>query len=337
MASLDVEQEELHTGDDEFDYPQHKGKLEYVIEDLLPSHQVHLIGGPSGSGKTTLMFQMYKAFEKGDLFLGRSTKPVKFAYISGDRPARSVGETQGRLGVDFKVYSLVDRDQVGADLANEILPALTKFYGYKPDFVYVDGFTALVPGGEMNSYSHVAKWLGSLQRYCEKHTITILGACHTTKAKEGQKFLNPRQRIAGSVAWAGFSETVIIIEPPEEDEVGNQRRVMLLPRNHPGEILMMHFNEEGVLCLPESHANREEEAAFIMVDLLPNGGRFNHGDLWTEAKEKGVPRRSFDRWLATMIEQKLIRRIKKGVYEINGKDASLVTPKPTGNNSDSKA
>lgn len=312
----DLTKDDVLTGEEDFDFPRRVGRPEYIIEDLLPSSQVHLIGGPSGSGKTTLMFQMYQALATGADFLGRKTRPVKFAYISGDRPERSVKETQGRVGVDFPVYSLVDHDQIGGNLTEEIFPKLTKFYGYKPNFVYIDGFTALVPGNELNNYGVVAKWLGGLQRYSEKTGLTILGACHTTKTKEGANFLNPRQRIAGSVAWAGFSETVIIIEPPEDDEIGNKRRVMLLPRNYPGESMIMTFDDEGRLRLPLNIEKQEEIAAFVLGDLLPKAGLFTHGDLWDVAEKQGVPRRSFDRWLAGLVDDKLIKRKKKGTYEI---------------------
>ena len=87
------------------------------------------------------------------------------------------------LGIDFPVFSLVDKNLVGGDLVNIILPQLTKHYGYKPDFIFIDGFSAMPPEGKFNDYLNVAVWLAGLQRYCTSKGVTILGACHTTKTK----------------------------------------------------------------------------------------------------------------------------------------------------------
>ncbi len=296
--------------------------IEYVIEDLFPKGQVHLIGGPSGGGKTTLMFQMYEALTTGADFLGRRTAKVKWAYISGDRTARSVQETQLRLGVEFPIFSLVDHNLIGESLVVKVIPRLTHLYGYRPDFIYIDGFTACVPGGKsLNDYGSVSKFLGELQRYCFNKEITILGACHTSKTKEGERLLNPRQRIAGSVAWAGFSDSVIIIEPPDHARDDGQRVCSLLPRNHPGEEIYLHFdNSTGRLVIGGDNKNFGAQALaaadFILPSLMeadPNG-ILHSQTMWHIALEKGFSRRTFERWLARMVEDKKVFRIEKGQY-----------------------
>lgn len=320
------------------DYPE-PTKLPYVIEGLLPANQVHLIGGPSGGGKTTLSFQMLHALTTGADFLGRRTIPVKLAYVSGDRATASVKETQERCGVDFPVFSLVDENLVGEDLATKIIPRLTAVYGYRPNFIYVDGFTSLVPGGFLNNYAIVARWLAALQRYCWRMQITLVGACHTTKTKEGEKFLNPRQRIAGSVAWAGFSESVIIIEPVEDDPKGDKRIVHLLPRNHQGENMILKFNTEGKLEMPEKILHQESVAEFVLEGLLeayPIGTQVIYAKLKEAAMNRGIAQRTFDRWLASWVEQGKLVRQKKGMYVISkppqsssDSDLSAEAPTPT--------
>jgi len=96
----------------------------------------------------------------------------------------------------------VDENLVGEDLITKIFPRLAAVCGgERPDLIYIDGFTAFVPGGYLNNYAIV----GSGSRPSTMGTedeITIIGACHTTKVKEGEKFTNPRQRIAGP--WLGL-------------------------------------------------------------------------------------------------------------------------------------
>lgn len=292
-------------------------RLKYLIEGMLPANQVHLLGGPSGGGKTTLAFQMLSAMSKGEPFLGRWTTPVKVAYVSGDRPAESVLETQDRCEVSFPIFSAVDENLVGEDLLSKIFPRLSAVCGGRPDLIYIDGFTAFVPGGFLNNYAIVAKWLASLQRYARKMKVTIIGACHTTKTKEEEKFTNARQRIAGSVAWAGFSETVLIIEPLDDEKDKAKRILHILPRNHQEETMFLKFNSEGQLVLPEKVAHSETITEFIMDGLLANaklGDELVYSTLRDMAISKGIGLRTFNRWLAKYVGEGKLVRERKGVY-----------------------
>lgn len=307
--------------------------VKYIVEDLLPEGQVHLLAGPSGGGKTSLAFQLFKALEKpGERWVGREiVRPQTWAYISGDRTARSVSETQERIGVKFPVFSLVDRNLIGKNLADSILPQLSTWNGGKPDIIYIDGFTALVPGARLNEYGVVAEWLGGLQRYCDKQNITIIGACHTTKTKENEKYKNPRQKVAGSVAWAGFSETVILIEPPDDENApANLRNVSLLPRNKPEEFFQMAFDDNGVLQMPEK-IEQETAVADMILPALFKGleGRIDYGAIMKKAVSQGLSRRTFDRYIARMVTDGKIERLGKGRYEIPGIRQIVDSPKET--------
>lgn len=295
---------------------------EAYFEGLFPKGQVHLFGGPSGAGKTTLAFEMYKALthpEDGE-WLGRKTIPAAWAYVSGDRASNSVYMTQKRVGVNFKVFSLVDHGIVGADLTSEVFPRLTKFYGYRPNFIYIDGFTSMCPQGELNKYKPVAVWLANLQMYCQRKNMTIVGACHTTKVKEGEMFTEPRQRIAGTVAWAAYSESVVIVEPSSKTDP-SKRSVLLLPRNSPEDKLHMEFNQMGRLVLAEGTKDAASADRFVLDTMykamsLSAGEEVLYLRLWNEAQKKHIGRRTFDRWLAKQVEDKKLARAKKGLYSV---------------------
>jgi hypothetical protein len=299
------------------DAPQ-ETRLRYLIDGMIPANQVHLLAGPSGGGKTTLAFQMLSSMITGEPFLGRWTRKVKVAYVSGDRPAESVLETQDRCGVSFPVFSAVDENLVGEDLLSKIFPRLTAICGgERPDVIYIDGFTAFVPGGFLNNYAIVAKWLASLQRYARKMRVTIIGACHATKTKEGEKFTNPRQRIAGSVAWAGFSETVLIIEPLDGEPDKAKRVVHILPRNHAEEMMFLKFNAEGRLVIPDKVAHQETATAFLMDGLLERvklGDTVLYAKYRDDALAKGVTLRTFNRQLAKYVESGKLVKTGKGTY-----------------------
>ncbi len=296
---------------------------EYIIEDLMPSNQVHLLGGPSGAGKTTLAFQMLNALREGTgSFLGRKIlRPMKIAYISADRASNSVEETLDRVQVDFPIFSIVDKALEGKSLIDDVFPMLTSTYGYRPDFVYIDGFTGLCPDGTVNNYLAVASWLAALQRYCQSKKITLVGACHTSKIREGEEIRNVRQKVLGTVAWAGYSETIILIEPPEKTEVSDSKKaVYLLPRNRPEQKIFV-FMEDGKYVLHGSVAESEEASDFILETILPETAltpnrAVDHKSMWAIAERKGVNRRTFDRYLTKLVERGKLRRKGKGVYVV---------------------
>jgi RecA-family ATPase len=304
---------------------------DYIIEDIMPSNQIHLLAGPSGSGKTTLAFQLIDAFTKGEPFMGHRTKKLKCAYITGDRASNSVWETQDRLEMDFEVFSLVDKNMVGASLTDSIIPML----GSRPDFIYIDGFTGMCPQGLVNNYMTVAIWLASLQRYCQKMNITILGAVHTAKVREGEEILNVRQKVLGSVSWAGYSETVIVIEPADsgKDVESNKRVLYLCPRNKAEEKLYVYM-EDGRLVIHSSHINDQAAAEFILetilpeVELTPNRA-IDHKSLWLVAERKGVKRRTFDSWLSKLVDTGKLVRKSKGIYVVPGEPVIISIVKQT--------
>lgn len=314
IKSLDPQHEkEAELPDMKLDEPDKS-----YFEGLFPKGQVHLLAGPSGAGKTRLAFQMYRALTSlNGEWLGRKTIPCAWAYVSGDRATNSVKETQKGLGVNFKVFSLVDQGIVGADLASDVFPKLTNFYGYRPNFVYIDGFTSLVPQGKLNEYQIVAKWLANLQMYAQRKNLTIVGACHTTKVREGEAFKDPRQRIAGSVAWAAYSESVVILEGYGNNP--HKRRVILLPRNGPEEGLFMEFQQDGSLKIADGSKDSQLADQFVLGNIynalgLKTGEEIYYLKLWLEAQKKQVNKRTFDRWLAKQVESGGLERVKKGVY-----------------------
>jgi hypothetical protein len=85
--------------------------------------------------------------------------------------------------------------------------------------------------GATNDYRSVADFLANLTSLCVREDITIIGVMHSPKMKEDEAYGNPRQRISGSVAWAAYCETVVLVEPVSPDDPNSPRRLLILPRN----------------------------------------------------------------------------------------------------------
>lgn len=299
--------------------------MEYFLDRFLAKRQVNLIGGSSGAGKTTLIFQLYRASREGVPFLGMKVPPIKWGYIAGDRTAESVMETQKRVGAeDLKIFSLVDKNLIGAELDKKVIPMLPAFLGYKPDLVYVDGFTVMVPDGDMNNYHVVAKWIARLQRFCSRQDMTILGAAHVPKVREGDRLLDPRQRIMGSAAFGGYTEDMIIIDRVYKKDQESARLIHILPRN--GQERQIKASFQDGLIVPDMEEEKKEEnrsgmADFLLGSLLVAGARFMSADFEIMAKQKGVSRPTYYRWLAKLVTQGRLAKGNKGEYIVLASEA----------------
>lgn len=71
---------------------------EFLIDEIMPANEVHLICGASGSGKTTWTFQEFLAeWQAGRSVSGHASHPVPYVYIALDRTRASVTRTLERL------------------------------------------------------------------------------------------------------------------------------------------------------------------------------------------------------------------------------------------------
>jgi hypothetical protein len=290
------------------------------IDGLFRKRTVNIICGGSGSGKTTLGFQIFKALtslEHND-FLGRpSNNKAAWGYISADRGVEEVQETQERMGVSFPVFSCIDMDMVGKSLTSDVIPRLPKFYGYRPNFLYIDSFHIFFAGKPFDN-REVALWLTGLAGYCKKKNITILGAVHSAKEKMGMGYAQPREKISGGAAWGGFTNTILALEVIGKPQEG-KRKLTILPRNAPDEVMNLEFDSMGWL-VPSSNNSDLEGSKFLMgmlIERLPKHTKLNYSDIWSAAKSKGLARPTFDRHLRKLCKERIMSKAQRGIYVKN--------------------
>lgn len=286
----------------------------FLIDKVLPAEEVHIIGGPSGSGKTRFAFRLIQSWAKGEQFHGHVCHPVPFAYVSCDRSLDSVKRTLDDLAIPhtaFPIYSDVD------DNLNNIESVIVKIRAAHPkvEVLFIDGFLSLLPGGKINEYGTVSSWLKSLNRTCKKLHITLVGIVHTSKVKEGEAYLNPREQLMGSAAFAGFADTIIVLKPMDVEEITTQRRrLWLLPRGSAAELYEYEFNGKGEL-LPVAPLPPSDPSARIRGFLreMKRGETFTFDEVFGLCK---ISRSQVHRILGTLSRAGLIERLKKGEYVI---------------------
>lgn len=223
----------------------------YLIDDILPSREVHLLGGPSGSGKSTWWFQVIPEWAEGKPVLGHTSHPTPWCYVSTDRSTEGVIRTLERLGIDPSTIPFISVvDEVNDSPTNYLDLALRAFPEAK--LILLEGISSLVPVNSRQGdggYRAVTRFLRILGRLCREHDVTVWGSAHSPKMKPEDRFTNPRQRVMGSVAWGGYSESIFLIEPlgDEDRSTANRRVLTVEPRNAPPEFHDLAFNSKGRL------------------------------------------------------------------------------------------
>lgn len=302
---------------------------EWLVEQILPAGEFHIIGGPSGGGKTTLITQVVTEWAAGRPVFGYTSHPRPFAYVSLDRGERSLHRTLRRCGIDPSTFPYVSplsttTPVVGIQslLKDFVLP---KF----PDIVaasgvlIIEGITTLMPAtSKANDYSQTFKFFAWVSAFCNETGISIIGVMHSPKMRESERYLNPRQRLMHSVAIGAIAETIILSEPSFESPIKLDRIVTVLPRNAPEQEFHMRLDEHGMhqpVVDNELHKAVDEDAtASEVLDLwlTPKevGYEFDTSNLVNEMHSLGVSRRTVFNWITQAIADNRIESVKRGRY-----------------------
>lgn len=289
---------------------------EYLIDPILPCNEIHLIGGPSGAGKTTWLFQMLCDWQAGKAILGFESHPCAWKYLSADRSMATTQETLRRVNAkvfDDQIHSLIEtHSEVSVDSVLRWCDKHFKGGG----LLILDGFLSLTPGGRINDYDTVKGFLTNFRNEMAKRHITVLGSVHSTKVRENDLILNPRQRVAGTVAWAGFSETIFIIEPAsyKKEEESHHRILHILPRNAAEFQLRLQFDGRGILV--EQAADVENTVMLAKLLKLAPGTALSSETLQEWGKAEGISRRSIFRWIDEAMRAGQLERVSKGQYRV---------------------
>lgn len=282
----------------------------YLIDGILPERELSLLAGPSGGSKTTWLFQTIELWRDRVPIHGHNSHPCPFAYVSVDRSQESAEETMIRIGIDPDSIPLIRGVEENLSTIEGVLNA-AKLKVPDARLYIIDGFATLVPQGKTNDYHSVANFLRNITRLCKKHDITILGLIHAAKTKENEKYLNPRERILGSVAWAGFSETLFFIAPIAPDNVvDNYRLLEILPRQSAQEKFELELDKKGRL-IPSSRRQDLDVDLTSFLDGIPFDQDFSADELAGNLKVRRAKAYSI---LKQLQENHAVERVRSGTY-----------------------
>lgn len=297
---------------------------DFLIANILRRNEVHLISGPSGSGKTTLLLQVLADWRDGSSVFTHAAQPVPYALVACDRPATALRDTMLRLGIapdTVPHFSAVDlrrerfqaapADDPGQFSLSEIIALCRKRV---PDCaaVFVDGLPALCRG-KIIDHGDVRTFLQDAARLCQTQKVTILGTVYAAKARDGEGYSSPRDRMLGSGAWSAFTSTKIIIEPDEA-----KRTVHILPQNFPPQLIeLMHDPDTGRL-VPYVATGISDRLDTWLKSMEP-GSLFTTQQAVMVGEMCGVSKSTVERWIRNQLTLGTIIKIDRGEYRVTGK------------------
>lgn len=194
---------------------------------IIPACGISLLAGAPSVGKTALLAPILKAFRDGTPIFGRQPSPLAgVGFLSADRS----WERQTRVWFeranfpDIRHYSLIDdgsfskrrlrKKHERVDLLAELLDRLDLL----PNSLVVVDPISLFLGGNLNDYDTCMVACMEIRERITARGLTILATAHASKQRTDKKerYLRLQDRILGSTALFGFTDTQLYLASPQE-------------------------------------------------------------------------------------------------------------------------
>lgn len=314
-------EKEFHLPDAEPERLPDPKSRKLVVDGIFPRGLVHIIAGPVACGKTTLIMQMLDAIQKGEKWLGMDTYLTKIVYICADRDLQETRETIERLGlkIEMDIASLTD-------MKGNVIPYLETIITDRckgGELVLVEPVNFFIRDGQnrigdINNIGHVSNFLLKIKRLAAQMNLTIIGSLHSSKAKVGEGYMTPREKVMGSIAWTAFTSTTIIIEPvdPKTPEDPG-RTIYVLPRNLKPFTLDYVVDEKCGLLISVAQVQRGMRPQ-LEICLDEWEGQFSSADVDNWQVLANVSRATARRWLSQKVENGYVEVLERGRYRKRG-------------------
>jgi hypothetical protein len=255
------------------------------IPGVIPFGSICTFAGPAGLGKTAMYAQWTARWRDGKTICGHATnRPTEIGLLVGDRRWQSHRQWFDAVGYsEIRHHSLRDADgfnwinllgKIG-DLPDHFARELDKLELPPGGLVVVDPLPLWLPG--TMDYKRIAVGIGLLDTIIRPRDLTMLGVFHTHKisADAKDRVLRPQDRILGSAAQLGYSDTSIYMMGPEE--LGKPYFGLgWIPHNAPSETFKFIRKGNGLFAkytgLEDVGTNAEDERQQAIYANIPDDG-----------------------------------------------------------------
>ena len=309
---------------------------------ILLGGSVNVFAGASGTGKTALLAGWAVALRDKTPICGYLPGQIRKIYvISADRSYIQSTKLWFALAGwgDIPAYSL--QDDLGFNLARlrkrsdrvSILQHCIDTLSVEPWSVVIVDPLGLFLGGNLLDYDTCLVACSEIRRICQRRQFTILGLAHASKqiADPKRRYLRLQDRIAGSTAIFGYSDTQIYLAAPEELSTPkhpiDHYTLYWNPHHSPSETFALQRTSEGLFgpaekiidARPTNALTQLERAASIMEWITDLPGGTNYGDLASLVLRHPTLNctndRMLRRWIAALIDAGMIERVGHGSYK----------------------
>lgn len=305
------------------------------LGNVLLAGSVNLLSGASGVGKTAFLTWLIEHFQRQHQILGIRPTPIPFqGWISADRSwERSTKRWFETAEIQApKSYSLMDdagfskhrlrnrKDRLA--ILDEMFAAVSPTGDGKfpaGSIVYVDPI-ALFLGGNLNDYDTCAVACMEIRERCLDKQFTLIATAHTAKqqADKKQRYLRIQDRILGSAALLGYSDTQLYLGSP--DEMGIPYYTFFWgPHHAPSQAFAFQRDSRG-LFIPMHELTAPDPppgGAWIAEHLGETAGQsLLTAQIVEEGEHRGLSRATVMRQLKDAREEGLVVREDRGRYRL---------------------
>lgn len=317
------------------------------IHDPMPpvilQHSVNLLAGAPGTGKTAFLVHMVQTLQQRKPFftLPAAPQPIYQAFIGADRSwddsTRKWFDVQGIDADAFPHYSLQDdrkfqksrlrkkheRIAIFAECLERVSPNGSGEFP-SPTLIYVDPL-ALFLGGNLLDYDTCLVACSELREICIDKGICIVGTAHAAKQKADKKetYLRLQDRILGSAALFGYTDTQLYLASPEETDRSTYT-FLWAPHHAKSQMFAMTRDDQGRFIpvdgqpLESTAAGGKAPKPLADVDwllaLLTEPKKAT--ELVEAGEERSVSRMTVYRRLNALVEQGRVRQVARGTYQV---------------------
>jgi hypothetical protein len=304
----------------------------FIIENILPEGELHILAGPSGVGKSTLILPMLKAIEDGTPIMGFKTIPVPFVYIMCDSTSTSLQRKLNRIGLgdwDIPAYSIEDLAKPPFSLKPhtveiEDLPIMFPWAKLFILEAYNWFYKAKSPNASKD-YVDILQFWSRVRDFFGEKNLTIVGTTHIAKQKKNEGYALVRDKVFGSVAQPAICSTVMVLEQGRGDD---DRTLHVSPRDYPefkAEFLRdkegkLHFSKVVGNIQEKMEAAQEDLSSFQLLDrklLAYMDQEILAGSVvkgWCQ--ELGLSTRTAFRWIANKLEIGDLIKVQQGQWRV---------------------
>jgi hypothetical protein len=291
----------------------------YIVENLIPTEGIVILGGQSKSGKSFLAIDLCLSVSKGIPVFGRyPSKPTSVLYLNQDMSTNAFGHRYIQLstgkGIDTNNPSFMSSDQFQLNLADDeslaILEERIKESAAK--LVVIDTFAASFQGNEQDS-KQMRQVFISLKAITQRLKIAILLVDHHGKRLRG---------ITGNGAKSAFSEAVLAVH-----RLQNGRAIFEVVcnrhSNNEGESLEFQLKVDEQKAVIEIIADKDRtdcefydkeankpDAAKLISNTLSFQDWKTRKDIEAVCKANEISVKQMDAALKTLIEDGRVKRMQ---------------------------